>query len=112
MAFLAQKLPLDAILKELENRFPDYAKLRESHPVRANADWRLCEKGLLSETDLLNIYTKELNIDSYDEDELIEPAKNELVNVDYLVANNCIPYSWSEEDMVSTLISFVRNSLN
>jgi type II secretory ATPase GspE/PulE/Tfp pilus assembly ATPase PilB-like protein len=96
----AVKKSLDKIGKELEKRFPDYAKLRKLHPVRANADWKLCEKGLLSETDLLNIYTKGLDVDSFDEDELIEPVKNELVNVDYLTANNCIPYSWGEENMV------------
>ena len=96
----AVKKSLRAIQKELANRFPDYAKLSEAHSNCANADWILCEKGLLSETDLLNIYTKELNIDSFDEDELIDPVKNELVNVDYLTANCCIPYSWSEKDMV------------
>ena len=96
----AVKKSIDAIEKVLSNRFPDYAKLCEAQPFRANTDWRLCEKGLLSETDLLNIYTKELDIDSFDEDELIEPAKNDSINVDYLTANNCIPYSWDEENMI------------
>jgi type II secretory ATPase GspE/PulE/Tfp pilus assembly ATPase PilB-like protein len=96
----AVKKSLKAIQKKLSSRFPDYAKLSESHSIRANADWILCEKGLLSETDLLNIYTKELDVDAFDEDDLIDPAKNEVINIDYLTANCCIPYTWSEEGMV------------
>jgi type II secretory ATPase GspE/PulE/Tfp pilus assembly ATPase PilB-like protein len=96
----AVKKGLKAIQKELLNRFPDYDKLKNSHSVRANADWILCEKGLLSETDLLNIYTKELDIDSFDESDLIDPPKNELINIDYLTANCCIPYTCSEDNMV------------
>jgi type II secretory ATPase GspE/PulE/Tfp pilus assembly ATPase PilB-like protein len=91
---------LAVIQKKLSSQFPDYAKLKQSHSVRANADWILCEKGLISETDLLSIYTKALNVDPFDESDLIEPQKNELINIDYLTANCCIPYSWNEEGIV------------
>jgi len=93
------KKGLKAIQKKLSSQFPDYAKLKKSHSVRANADWILCEKGLLSETDLLNIYIKAMAVDPFDETDLIEPQKNELINIDYLTSNCCIPYAWSEEGM-------------
>lgn len=91
------KKSLQAIQNKLSGLFPDYARLVGMHPSR---DWILCEKGLISETDLLNIYLKELNIEPFDESDLIVPSKNELINIDYLTSNNCIPYSWSDEDMV------------
>ncbi len=91
---------LEAIKKTLSNRFPDYAKLRQSSLLHANADWILCERGLLSETDLLNIYTESLKINPLDESDFIEPQKNELISIDYLTTNCCVPYAWSEGSMV------------
>ncbi len=91
---------LDKIENELSSRFPDYAKWSQSHPLRANADWILCEKGLLSETDLLNIYTKAMDVEPIDETDIIEPAKSEDIHVEYLTANNCIPYSWDDKEMI------------
>ena len=96
----AVKKSLDRIRKKLSSRFPDYVKLKKSHSVRANVDWILCEKGLLSETDLRNIYAKAMNVDPLDETDIIEPAKNELIHIEYLSANNCIPYSWNDKSMV------------
>ena len=93
------KKALKAIQKKLESQFPDYAKLKQSHSLRANVDWILCEKGLLSETDLLNVYIKALGVDSFDETDIIEPVKNELINIDYLTANCCIPYTSSGDNM-------------
>ena len=97
---IIEKNSLDRIEEELSSRFPDYAKLRASHPLRANVDWLLCEKGLLSENDLLSIYTKAMDVDPIDETDIIEPVKNENILVDYLTANNCIPYSWNDKSMV------------
>ena len=90
---------LKEINKTLFSRFPDYAKLKQPHLTGADADNILCEKGLISETDLLNIYTDCLNVKPFDESDFIEPKKNELVSVDYLTTNCCLPYTWGDGNM-------------
>jgi type II secretory ATPase GspE/PulE/Tfp pilus assembly ATPase PilB-like protein len=91
---------LKKINKILSDRFPDYAKLHKPHLHDASADNVLCERGLISETDLLSIYTEAFDIVPFDESDFIEPNKNELISIDYLTANCCIPYTWSEGNMV------------
>ncbi|MDD5597424.1 MAG: ATPase, T2SS/T4P/T4SS family, partial [Victivallaceae bacterium] len=91
---------LNAIKKILSARFPDYARLSRPHSTGTDADNILCEKGLISETDLLNIYTEALHVKPFDESDLIEPEKNEHISVDYLTANCCIPYTWGDGRMM------------
>ncbi|MDD5727525.1 MAG: ATPase, T2SS/T4P/T4SS family [Victivallales bacterium] len=91
---------LEAIRNALGKRFSDYGKLRRSHSTAHDADNILCEKGLISETDLLSIYTETLAIKPFDENDFIEPDKHEFISVDYITVNCCLPYIWDEGSMI------------
>ena len=91
---------LNTVEETLSGRFPDYAKLRQTHSLHANVDWILCERGLLSETDLLNVYAKSLRVKPFDESDLIDPQKNDHISINYLTANCCLPYNWNDGNMV------------
>ncbi len=83
----------------LTKRFGNYPKLLEKGLPPRDADWSLCEKGVLTETDLLNIYCKGMQVVPLDEDELAIPERFPDVMVEYLNANGCIPYRWDDDNL-------------
>ena len=72
-------------LSQRDPSYPDKIKATD----RRRYDWSLCESGMLSEAELLEIYLVATQLPTIEEDELPEPAAVPYLSAEYLTANGC-----------------------
>ncbi len=92
---------LDAISKELSAFCPDYSDRLGRIADRRKLDWEICGQGLLSEADLLSVYSKAAGLGIWDEEDLkdrdILPFPG--ISADYLMNWACLPVSWTDDEI-------------
>ncbi len=94
MSFLFSGIPEhfeDTLKAVLEKRFPDYEVLLKDGMSPSEADRLLCERGAISENDLLELYAETLQVALPEEDDILQPEVLNGVSVDYLETHCVIP---------------------
>ena len=90
---------LDLLVKNLSDRFSEYADIRDSVGNGYDADGLLLERGIASESELLQLYAETLGIEPFDEDEFSMPEKFPGIKPDYLLNFDLLPYKFDDERM-------------
>jgi len=81
----------DELSSELEKKFSEYREKVELFPSRKLLDLDLCSRGVLSESDLLEVYKKVTDIPQVDEEELPTPDPIDGISTEYLIFSSCLP---------------------
>jgi type II secretory ATPase GspE/PulE/Tfp pilus assembly ATPase PilB-like protein len=91
----------EIIEKELSSLHPDYPNRMKKNPDRWKLDWELCGLGLLSEADLLAVYSRVSGIPLKNDEEIrdgdIIPFPG--ISSEYLNRSACLPIWWNDEEM-------------
>lgn len=95
------------ILKKIESRLsivsPSYLEMVKTNERRI-LDFSICDSGLLSETELLDIYLWATGLPTIDEDSMIEPVQPSYMTIEYMIANNCLPLAGDDSEQLKLLI--------
>jgi type II secretory ATPase GspE/PulE/Tfp pilus assembly ATPase PilB-like protein len=98
-----------SIEARLSQRDPSYhEKIKTTD--RRRYDWSLCESGMLSEAELLEIYLAATQLATIEEEELPEPVAVPYLSAEYLTANCCL--GLEEENNVLKLLVCDPYSIN
>ena len=79
---------------ELAERYPVYTEYLAECGSPEKADQMLTAQGLITESELLQLYCRALGLDQ-DDDELKVPERFPQIAASYLTINCCIPYTLS-----------------
>jgi len=90
---------LDKISETLRQLYPEYEKIRENVNSAYDADTLMLEQGIVSENELLQLYSKILCMDTIDEEELVAPEKFQDIRPDYLLNFGLLPYRFDDKRM-------------
>ncbi|UDQ98320.1 GspE/PulE family protein [Lentisphaerota bacterium WC36G] len=90
---------LTAIRQQLLNEFSEYENLLDNYRSLSNADRELTSQGLISEHELLKVYTSYLDVEVLDEDELEYPDQFESISKQSMDLHGYIPYSWDDNQL-------------
>ena len=85
------------INKKLTALYPDYVNSSE-HGSR-EFDWELCSKGVISEQDLVRVYSESTGFNITDDDELENVERYPGISIDYLNGKCCLPIKWDDNSM-------------
>jgi len=87
---------LSALYDELCVIYPEYADLVSETTVSSELDWNLCHQGLVTEAELLSVYTRTTKLHEIEDSEIVDIKAYDGVSSIYLSKWGCIPVSWSE----------------
>jgi len=97
----------NSVLAKIEAKlsvyFPAYTVMLKTDD-RRTLDFSLCDEGLLSESDLLDIYLEATGISTIDEDNLLEPTPLPFVSSEYMAANTCMAIEGENENKIKLLV--------
>lgn len=97
----------NSVLEKIESKlsacFPAYQVMLKTDERRI-LDFSLCDEGLLSESELLDIYIWATGISTIDEDNLIEPVPLPLVSNEYMAANTCLALESENVNKIKLLV--------
>lgn len=75
----------------LQNRFADYDRIAEDFENFSELDRALCERGVISENDLLELYAESMGVPLTPEDEIALPDALQGIGTEYLETHCVIP---------------------
>jgi len=78
------------LTKELSKHFPQYEEKLQSFPSRKLLDSDLCSRGVLSETELVNAYSKATGLPVLEEEEVQTPEAIPEIPIDFLTFRTCL----------------------
>jgi type II secretory ATPase GspE/PulE/Tfp pilus assembly ATPase PilB-like protein len=69
---------------------------------RRRSDWDYCNQGLLTESDLLKLYSESAGIESIGDEDLSETAVEKFpgISSEFIENSCCLPLSWDDENIV------------
>ena len=90
-------LRIDELAGAISARCPDYAGLLAGGMPPGEADRLLAERGVLSETELMQLYARAAGVEPFDEETLETPARFAGIREEYLTCQELLPYRWDDD---------------
>ena len=88
---------IEELKRAIQERCPEYGELLAEGMAPADADRALAERGVISENDLLAIYSRVLGMEPFDEENFRQPDRFDGISEEYLVNQELLPYRWDDE---------------
>ncbi|MEA2012508.1 MAG: GspE/PulE family protein [Verrucomicrobiota bacterium] len=63
-------------------------------------EWKLCTRGIITEKDLVDIYSTLFKLKSIEEEDLKTAEQFEGISYDYLYNKHCLPIAWDKESVL------------
>jgi type II secretory ATPase GspE/PulE/Tfp pilus assembly ATPase PilB-like protein len=92
------------LTEELSKHFAQYEEKLETFPSRKLLDSDLCSRGVISEAELINAYSKATGLPVLEEEDIQAPDQIPGISVDFLTYKGCLPLS-QEEDSIHIAVS-------
>lgn len=86
----------DILAEELSMLYPQYGEKIAAGASRRSLDAELCGRGIISETELLNAYSKTFLLPAIEEEEFQNLEIFQGLQADFLIHYCCIPVKWND----------------